>query len=89
MTVLTDLGDGGEANFNNSKKQIRLMYLFFFESPGLALLAGAHTDILPIFCWRGRIWVRHCCCVLARCLGKETKSSLLVILPYSIMYWNL
>jgi hypothetical protein len=23
------------------------------------------------FCWRRRIRVRHCCCVLARCLGKE------------------
>ncbi len=23
------------------------------------------------FYWRGRIWVRHCCCVLARFVGKE------------------
>ncbi len=23
--------------------------------------------------WRGRIWVRHCCCFLARCLDNETK----------------
>jgi hypothetical protein len=26
-----------------------------------------------IFGWRGRIWVRHCCCFLVRCLGKEIK----------------
>ncbi len=26
-----------------------------------------------IFGWRGRMWVRHCCGVLARCLGKENK----------------
>ncbi len=40
------------------------------ERHGLALLAGAHTDIWlegDLLC------VRHCCCVLARSLGKETK----------------
>jgi hypothetical protein len=26
-----------------------------------------------IFGWRGNFSVRHCCCVLARILGKETK----------------
>ncbi len=26
-----------------------------------------------IFGWRGRIWIRRCCYVLARCLGHETK----------------
>ncbi len=40
------------------------------ERPGLAHSAGEHTVLL---CWRGRIWVHHCCCVLARCLGKEIK----------------
>jgi hypothetical protein len=35
----------------------------------LVLSTGAHL----YFYWRGRIWVRHCCCVLARCLGKEAK----------------
>jgi hypothetical protein len=26
-------------------------------------------------CWRGRKWVSHCCCELARYLVKETKSA--------------
>jgi hypothetical protein len=38
------------------------------KSPGLALLAGAHTDIFL----EGSFSVRHCHCVLARSLGKET-----------------
>ncbi len=39
------------------------------KSPVLALLAGAHTDI-----WLEREDLGMlCCCVLARCLGKETK----------------
>ncbi len=56
MAVLADLGDGGEANFNDSRNK------FFF----------------------GRIKVRHCCCVLARCLGKETKCSLLVMAYFAL-----
>jgi hypothetical protein len=40
------------------------------ECPGLALLAGAHTDI----CLKGAsMYVTVAACVFARSLGKETK----------------
>jgi hypothetical protein len=39
------------------------------ERPGPTSL----LECTPYFCWIGRIWVRHCWCVLAKCLDKEVK----------------
>jgi hypothetical protein len=41
---------------------------------GIVIFLGHRPKPLRFFTvWKRRILVRHCCCVLARCLGKETK----------------
>ncbi len=51
--------------------------VFIFNEPAYRELARGMTwpsqlECTPYFRWRGRIWVCHCCCVLTRCLCKET-----------------
>jgi hypothetical protein len=53
---------------------IFLFWEYLFQNFGILSL-----QCILIFGWNGRIWVRHCCCVLARCLGKEAKCSFLVL----------
>jgi hypothetical protein len=41
------------------------------------------------FCWRGRIWVRHCCFVLARSRQRKLKCSFLALLNNEFEALNL